>query len=529
MDFDLLAQNPHEAVIQRRAQLEDHAQSARCEIEATKGSAIALALVGNVMATPLGMALGAVGLGCYAASMVLDHRHSHHWFPIPFVRQGVGELLSRLGSGDDDENRQDPSDAVTAFLCPTEADEYRLLYWQDRALVGMLMGFPSEQRRELYILCLHEWRKHRRLPESSEARREVVYGGEVVAVGKGRQSLPAHDSTPLFAATPYCLPEMQPEAIAVAFQPASPVPVAQPTAPVPVTTPVPDLDENRDRLLRALKAHEGGWILKTMKRPVFIHGEQRSRKTSLAVAIALTRYLLLNHRLVACSPHRVDEGAFPPVFTVYGLGGRWDQIRAQMVAYHNRISSGGTGEPITCIWDELSTYTENLEPSVTSTLVRSLLSESTKHEEYPLLVAHGNTNAFWGGADGTATARKRGFVTIERLSDSDVFGEALPRQDVLVENLSRDSKIARCTVPDWFSPANLTAWFPELAAQPAANLDDALEQLRSLTTEVGGSLSVRVAQQRRLLGLKAEGIRALFADAHRAGLGRVENDTFVLT
>lgn len=288
------------------------------------------------------------------------------------------------------------------------------------------------------------------------------------------------------------------------YQAKHPTPKAPtPSAPTPTPPPVevetlaseplpshelvialPDKEQRLQQIKAELRRPENAPLLKLIKAtPLQIYGPQRSRKSSLAWAIALLRQVALGFPTELMTPHMESDNPPPPCFAVYGQGRDYQGIGERMRAYYDKIQAGRCN-PVTRIWDEFSRYEEELEGdylAMAKGLVKSFLSESEKHKDYEIIVTHGDTASFVGGTSGTSSARKKGFIKVERCVALDDLGTKQYDPRIRIYGLDggfdAGSKVYEVRVPDWFCPRYLLKLFPELAIP--ANAPNAQEKVKS--------------------------------------------------
>ncbi|MBD1913618.1 MULTISPECIES: hypothetical protein [unclassified Leptolyngbya] len=258
--------------------------------------------------------------------------------------------------------------------------------------------------------------------------------------------------------------------------------------------------------------------------PILAVGPQRSGKTSFAVALALTRQVLLGYGAEVATPHQHDT--FPPSFGVWReLEGVQDRIHA----YFDRIGQGDRS-PISLLFDELTSYAA-AELEGADRLMLSFLSESQKHEKFVIGLSHGITNATLGGANGTAQMRQQGLIIVERSCQMSKTGRRSPNPLIRITGLSEAP--LEFVLPDWFHADHLLEFFPELQEGRSPSPDasspefprEVLEAVYTAAKKRNRPVSARDIQQARLPdldGYSADQIRAVFLSLERMGRGKTD-------
>lgn len=245
--------------------------------------------------------------------------------------------------------------------------------------------------------------------------------------------------------------------------------------------------KNSAGLLQRLKA-ECPELLSLIKAPpIRLVGFQRTGKSSFARKLALLRMILLpGHSVLWATPHLEADNRVPTILNPIGYSpdGKKDfaSIEAAWSDIQKQIDQGKHPQK-TIVWDEFGSYDafENLE--LLGASLRSLLRESSKHEYYPILIAHGDQAAFYPGVSGILTTLKQGTVKVETIGTAaNDFGEMKPTGEVKIHTL--DGKVKQFKVPDWLTEEyllNLLAVKQEQASpenEPPAVLDSLFQALQ---------------------------------------------------
>ncbi|MEG5175557.1 ATP-binding protein [Microcoleus sp. B3-D7] len=181
-------------------------------------------------------------------------------------------------------------------------------------------------------------------------------------------------------------------------------------------------------LLKLIEEHEGGWIGQLMKKPVLIYGDQGSYKSYFAAFLALCRYYLRGHSIVSiadphfhqnknkCWKYLVELGV-----PGYGANYDYEAIGAQLNAMYDRFAVRTEEDnPITSIFDEATNYgLEEGSKESASKLSRKVISDPRKSNESPVIIAHNNTNAAWGGGTGFSDSLQGNVIQIKLYSTSE--------------------------------------------------------------------------------------------------------------
>ena len=239
--------------------------------------------------------------------------------------------------------------------------------------------------------------------------------------------------------------------------PATATPTPQP--PKPKT-----FEERKARLIEVLGEHNLTpiWELRNAT-PIRFTGWQRSGKSTKAQALALLRQIdNPSHPVTVCTPHHPTPGdrQWSDSFTTTGEGNQWGQIRVTIDRLMARLAKGDTA-PYTTILDEFSGYAGNggMDEKYIQSLMMSAIREMSKHHEFLVLIAHGDTAALNGNIKGLTAAMWGNFVTVQchrKLVD----GKGQPSP--IVDISGGGFPATRLNWPDWFTPEWLLENFPEL-------------------------------------------------------------------
>jgi hypothetical protein len=184
----------------------------------------------------------------------------------------------------------------------------------------------------------------------------------------------------------------------------------------------------RSVLLKLIEEHEGGWIGQLMKKPVLIYGDQGSYKSYLAAFLALCRYYLRGHSIVSIAdPHcHQNKNKCWKYLVELGVPGdganfNYEEIGEQLNAMYDRFAIRTEEDnPITSIFDEVTNYgLEEGSKEPASKLSRKVVSDPRKSNESPVIVAHNNTNAAWGGGSGFSDSLQGNVIQLKFLSTSE--------------------------------------------------------------------------------------------------------------
>lgn len=315
------------------------------------------------------------------------------------------------------------------------------------------------------------------------------------------------------------------EAIASNEQPVVAEAEAQPIGDGAPPTLRNDWQERREGYLEMMKA-ECPQLLKVMEAtPVLCAGPQRSGKTTLAIALALSRQVLLGHRVEVATPHQGDN--LPPSFRVFPRN--WEGVEQAIAHYFELIGNHDT-TPSTLIFDEFTNY-KGAELEGADGLMMSFLAESQKHEKFIIALSHGLTNNALGGASGSAEMRKQGLVIIERKNQISEMGRRSPSPTVRLSGIGESSESFE--IPEWFNPETILQIFPELAEKKQvrsqnpgnapAHEEAVLAAVYEWASRQGKAIKARDVQGARIAevdGFSADHIRAIFIALEQSGRGK---------
>ena len=268
----------------------------------------------------------------------------------------------------------------------------------------------------------------------------------------------------------------EPEAIELAFED---TPIAfedTPIAYTPATATPPEppkpktFEERKTRLIEVLGEHglTPIWELRNAT-PIRFTGWQRSGKSTKAQTLALLRQIDdRSHPVTVCTPHHCTPGdrAWAESFTVTGAGNQWDKIKSTIDRLMLRLGEGNTA-PYTTILDEFSGYAGKVAPDgYIQELMMSAVREMAKHNEFLILIAHGDTMAMNGNIKGLSQAMWGNFVTVQC---NRILRDGKPYPSPKIQISGGGFPEASLNWPEWFDPEWLIQNFPELARiQPKA-------------------------------------------------------------
>lgn len=268
----------------------------------------------------------------------------------------------------------------------------------------------------------------------------------------------------------------EPEAIELAFED---TPIAfedTPIAYTPATATPPEppkpktFEERKTRLIEVLGEHglTPIWELRNAT-PIRFTGWQRSGKSTKAQTLALLRQIDdRSHPVTVCTPHHATPGdrAWAESFTVTGAGNQWDKIKSTIDRLMLRLGEGNTA-PYTTILDEFSGYAGKVAPDgYIQELMMSAVREMAKHNEFLILIAHGDTMAMNGNIKGLSQAMWGNFVTVQC---NRILRDGKPYPSPKIQISGGGFPEASLSWPEWFDPEWLIQNFPELARiQPKA-------------------------------------------------------------
>lgn len=183
----------------------------------------------------------------------------------------------------------------------------------------------------------------------------------------------------------------------------------------------------KQKLLKLIQEHEGGWIAQLMVKPILIYGDMGSFKSFFAAFLALCRYYLFGHQIVSITDphfHQNCDEAWKYLVALgvpgYGTHQNYAEVGQQLEEMYARFSIRTLkDDPLTSIWDEVTNYSlykECEQPA--KMLLRKTSSDPRKSKESPIMIGHDITLVAWGGSEGFSKSRDR-MIQLELFSDSD--------------------------------------------------------------------------------------------------------------
>jgi hypothetical protein len=226
----------------------------------------------------------------------------------------------------------------------------------------------------------------------------------------------------------------------------------------------------REDLITRLKA-ECPELLRLVKAPpIRLVGLQKTGKSTFAQRLTLLRMVLLpGHSAAWATPHREADNPVPAILnpTGYTSTGAKDypSIEALWVNTQDRIDQGETVN-LTAVWDEFGGYDQFQDQELLKGSLRSLLREASKHQYYPILIAHGDQASFYPGVANILTTVRNSTVKVETIGAvADDFGTMAPTGKATITWL--DGSISEVTWPAWLTADYLLAILQAPPAPPA--------------------------------------------------------------
>lgn len=220
---------------------------------------------------------------------------------------------------------------------------------------------------------------------------------------------------------------------------------------------------DKSNFISDLKSHEGGWIYKLLnnRMPIWIFGGMGSGKSSLASAIALSRYILFKADLIQLiDPHgHINKSdAWKSLLSIFkdlkieGMENNIPEIKISLQKSLDRWNKkmGESEKATQMIIDEYTALADYKElKDILSIFTKRSLTDPRKAQEYLILLSHLSTNTGTGNLIGSSSARNTQSIQIFRKS---LDGER-PLKNIFIKNLpDKDGNIEgfEASIPDWF-------------------------------------------------------------------------------
>jgi hypothetical protein len=229
--------------------------------------------------------------------------------------------------------------------------------------------------------------------------------------------------------------------------------------------------EPKQELWQQLNQPGAEWIVRLLQPgPLLIWGGQSSSKTTTANFIALLRVIFCNHKAEINDPH-AHLNNWVKLFPIYGSNCNYRQIDQRLSAYYERVKHP-TGLPYTAIWDEVTQYAENCSEDLAGRFLKSVLADTRKIKEHPILLSHNNTlGSLAGGKGGAKQMQIEGMVELHLFNKRGTYGDLAPAMRGILSGLELDKNGTPVEQPvqlfDWMTADYLYQLFPELLAETA--------------------------------------------------------------
>lgn len=253
----------------------------------------------------------------------------------------------------------------------------------------------------------------------------------------------------------------------------------------------PKQGKAHQELWNYLANSEYWWMLVLLRKPVvFVCGEQRSWKSTLASVLGMLRTIFYDHELDVCDPHghrNLEEGKWLQGWhNIIGSNMDYQGIQDRFEAYIERVKTSNTAydaaHPLTLIVDELTNYKHRMpDEKATEQFRYSAISEAGKSSQFVIFISHGDTQSAKGGGEGDADMFERGTVDVwlERhpIKEAPLFEGRIAGLTKHREKLKGGYKMVRdemgIKVNPEINPQYLAALFPlaKAALEPIVEVD----------------------------------------------------------
>ena len=226
----------------------------------------------------------------------------------------------------------------------------------------------------------------------------------------------------------------------------------------------------REELIARLKAEAPDLLRLVKAPPIRLVGLQRTGKSTFAQRLTLLRMTLLpGHSAAWATPHREQDNPVPAILAPVGYSSTgakdYPAIESLWVNTQARIDQGEQVNQ-TVVWDEFGGYDAFQDVELLKGSLRSLLREATKHQYFPILIAHGDQSAFYPGVANILTTVRNSTVKVETIGEAvDVFGTMAPTGKASITWL--DGSVAEVTWPAWLTQDYLLNILQASPAPPA--------------------------------------------------------------
>ncbi|MDF0556568.1 hypothetical protein [Kamptonema sp. UHCC 0994] len=244
--------------------------------------------------------------------------------------------------------------------------------------------------------------------------------------------------------------------------------------------------DSKQELWQQLNQPGAEWVIRLLQPgPLLIWGGQSSSKTTTANFIALLRVIFCDHKAEVNDPH-AHLNNWAKYFQIYGQNCNYQQIEQRLSAYYDRVKNP-TGKPYTAIWDEVTQYAENCSEDLAGRFLKSILADTRKIKEHPILLSHNNTlGALAGGKGGAKQMQIEGMVELHLFNKRGTYGDLAPAMRGILSGLELDKNgipiEQQIELQNWMTADYIYQLFPELAKQltPENTGDSAITDMPNL-------------------------------------------------
>ncbi|BDA76482.1 hypothetical protein CAL7716_106480 (plasmid) [Calothrix sp. PCC 7716] len=233
----------------------------------------------------------------------------------------------------------------------------------------------------------------------------------------------------------------------------------------------------RDKYLKLMTDHEGGWMLALRYKPVMLVGGMGSGKTSFSAALALVRFIVWSMKpalILDPDGHQNMAGKWEFLTklkaSLYGSNDNWEEMNQGIEDIFERWKYRTEKDAWeTLILDELTEYSAHEECAKNAPkLMQGIVGNPRKAHDAIILLTHSDTNSGTGGSSGFSESKKEAFIRVKLKSTNDMTPTYKGSLHGYKDAEGTEVEAMPISVPKWFNPKLIWA---DIETEAKRNID----------------------------------------------------------